>query len=249
MYLDRKETERVWNALQEIRSFFVSEKNKIKIPLLGGWVANKYNKGIKGVELTELIKGRIWAFQILQKKGVIKNIKYPLEEDINGYFEFSTNEQKFKNEFKNFKKSYKTKATAYQNSLQIKNLKYPSNDKTTSKVSIKKEGNIKFCYLNIDSRNIKVAKYNTRQGRLIKRLWDYFGLATSTNEIINIIQEPKDQKNGLLTDDYNEWQKIEKIKTTIKEIQRTLKRNGLNKRFSFHVKGRKVWVENKKTKK
>lgn len=117
LHLSRRDDEKVWNVINEIKSKYISRGMQISIPLLAGWAMSRYKEEIRGAELKAILDDRFWAFQFIEHKGAIYKIRYPKANNLDGKFIFSVEDDKFEKLRKSIGKTYKAKATAYQKKL------------------------------------------------------------------------------------------------------------------------------------
>ena len=113
-HLDRRDDEKVWNVMNEIKSKYITKNMTVSIPLLAGWAMNRYKEGVRGAELKIVFEGRIWAFKFVENKKVIYQVSYPKLNDFKGEFSCLVDEDKFDKFYKSIGKTYKAKATAFQ---------------------------------------------------------------------------------------------------------------------------------------
>lgn len=101
------------------------------------------------------------------------------------------------------------------------------------------------CYLvGVTDKEIGIGKINTRKCKLLKCLFNPFGVAKLIDVAFGNIQLLKDRTNPDLWDEYlGEGRRVSIIKTTAKEIQRILSRYKSKRRLKFHIKDRKIWLE------
>ncbi len=164
LHLKRKQEEKIWNVLNEIKERFLSGKKPMALPLLGGLALKAHKEGLSGAELKIVVEGRIWSFEYLEYRGIINKLKSPKAADLKkGQFVFTVDEGKLDKALKSHSKSYKAKATAYQNA------------KIDEADPIKYEGKIigKFItmgtkgYLAVDRKKVCLGKKNTRKSKLV----------------------------------------------------------------------------------
>lgn len=100
------------------------------------------------------------------------------------------------------------------------------------------------CYLKIEDKQIEIGKISTRKCKLLKCLFKPFGKAKTIDIVFGDIQLPKDRNNQRLWSEYlGRSNKETIIRTTGKEIQRTLSQKRSKRSLIFHVKNREVWLE------
>lgn len=232
LHLDRRGNEKVWNVLQEIRDILIGPKKQKRIPLLGSWVLNRYNEGVRGPALKALIAKRIWAFEFVADKGVIQLEKTPRPGDLKGEFIFIIDKEKFNKFYKSCEKSYKSKAAIYQQGAKEETGLEPKTNPKDSGEYKEEGGN---GYLVIGHKKIPIGEIDTRRSKFVKHLWhpDRFGQILSVESIFDEIRIGKDSKNiGLNTSATSYKNKERIIDQTIKEIQRIFKRNRISN-FQF----------------
>lgn len=236
LHLSRREAEKVWNVLNEIKGSFLSSSEKITIPFLGGWALKAKKEGMGGPELNQLLNGRTWAFKFVESKDVITKLKLPRPHDPDGVYTFFVNENKFDKFYKSHRKAYIAKATAYQQ-RKIDEIK------PREKINLadfgkfeKKHGE---GFLICRGKRISLGKEDGRKSKLVEFLWhkDRLGSYSTINAVFDEIGIKKDKSNGLLKNPItSSSEKTGIIRGAIKEIQRSFTKNNLNKIFNFSTK-------------
>jgi len=240
--LDRRQNEKIMNILNEIKDVFISAKNPISLPLLGGLALKAQKEGIAGPELSQTIDKRIWAFQFIENKGIINNLKLPRKDNLNGEFKFQVDEKKFDNFYKSCGKSYNSKAKAYQQrNAEEKGQEQKVNPEDSGSY-FEEKGN---GYLEFKERKVEIGKIDSRKSKLVKTLWhpDHFGQTLTLASIFEEIIIDKDRKRQSLRGGATvEDEKYEIIKNAKIEIQKILRRESI-KNFSFSMKKRELCVK------
>lgn len=240
--LDRRENEKVWNALNEIKAVFIFSKEPITIHLLGGWVLKSHKEGVDELSLLQMFKKRIWAFRYIENTGAIKIMKLPKKDNQKGVFILKVNESKFDNFYKSCWKSYKSKATAYQQAVADEKKPEHTAKPKDFGIYVEEKG---IGYLKVDGKNIKIGKIDTRRSTLTRYLWDrdHFGKLLTVDSVFEEIRIKKDNDNAsLLNPSTNQSERKKLISTTFKEISRILTRQNIQK-FQLTIQGRNCKVE------
>lgn len=235
MQLSRRQREKVWNVINEIKNLHINAKDNISIALLDGWVLNKKKEGADDNEIKKCLKGRIWAFEYLKNKGIIKIIKMPIiKKGYDGDIIIKiADEKKFLKYNNSCKKSYTEQALKYQSQHKIE---------TNPEVIDEKEKGFYqesdgFGFLEIDGEKIRIGKINTRLSKFVKLFWhkDCFGLQKTNERVMKTIGIDRDRSNTHLNNAATHKSEMKKIiSNTQKELRRIFNRHGI-KKFTFTV--------------
>ncbi len=247
-HLDRRDNEKVWNALNEIKTLFhYSSSKPLHINLLAGWARKAHEEGTNGLALIQMLEIRILAFEYIEDSGAITIKKKPKKTNLKGEFIILVDKKNFDKFYKTAGKTYKAKATAYQQ--RILDEKEPSKKINPNDFGVYVEEG-KIGYLKIGKKKIRIAGKNTRRCKLLKYLWDpnYVGSILTIESVFDGVRMLKDAGNpslGNLNTKDSEKKKI--LRNTFKEIARILKQHNVrifkfginNKSCSLKLKAKK----------
>lgn len=240
--LNRRDNEKVWNAINEIKSLYIKSKDPIYIPFLGGWVLKQKNEGADDLNIKQSLIKRKWAFKYLEDKGVIKIQSFPtMKKDFEGDIILIVKDKtKFDNYHKSCGKSYKEKVVEYKNSIKVKE---------PIKIDIKNKGDYfekdGFGYLKVDGKKIKIAKLNSRLNKFVKFFWGsvYFGTDPTHETVFPNIGNTKDKNNPKLRGAETARQERKTIIiNTQKELKKIFKRYDI-KKYQFTANERTCSVK------
>ena len=240
--LTRRDNEKVWNVINEIKSLYIKPKDPISIPFLGGWVLKQKNEGADDFNTKQSLIKRKWAFKYLEGKGIIKIKSFPtIKKDFEGdIFLIVKDKTKFDNYYKSCGKSYDEKSTEYKTSLKKEEkTKNNFNDKG------KYEQDSTHGYLTVDGQQIKIGKISSRINKFIKFFWNgvYFGTDVIYDTVFPNIKTTKDANNlkfKIAETAIQERKNI--IINTQKEVKKLLKLHNI-KKYKFTANQRTCSVK------